>query len=214
MQPSWGSGELAAVTGLCRLAGKQKPAEMWNAGFFLNVLMPFEARAHLCPNMLFDNVPLPPLGGRNRAPKHRSRAELRGETSASCPTKGPHGAVAPQGDHSGLLEQSHCCDVGLGKKARKGKGPSAPTCTGHRRHRSPLSSFSERCRTDPLKCQAEGHPTGAISPCQGCTFPALAGTGARMLGRDTGNGRIWALCTSHGPASASSYTQDPSLPSE
>lgn len=65
MQLSQGSGQFAAATGLCRLAGKQEPAEMWTAGFFLNVSIPFEVRAHLCPNMLFTNVSSPPLRGRS-----------------------------------------------------------------------------------------------------------------------------------------------------
>lgn len=47
--------------------GKHKPVEMWAAGFFLNVSMPFEARALLCPNMLFVIVP---CAGRICAPKH------------------------------------------------------------------------------------------------------------------------------------------------
>lgn len=34
----------------------------------------------------------------------------------------------------------------------------------------PLISFRERCGTKPLKCQAQGYPTGAISLCQGCSW--------------------------------------------
>lgn len=100
LQLSRGSGELAAVTGLRRPAGKQEPAEMWTAGFFLNVSMPFEARAHLRPNMLFANMPSPPLGGRNRAPKHRSRAELRAKPPHPALPKGPIGLC-----HLGVIIQ-------------------------------------------------------------------------------------------------------------
>lgn len=170
---------------LRRLAGKQEPYKK-TTGFFPNVLMPLEARAHLCPNMLFANVPLRCLGGRNRAPKYRSRAELQGKTSASCPAKGSHGATAPRGDHSGLLEQSHCCDVGLGRKARKGEGPSALKCMGHCRHQSPLSSFSERWGTDPLKCRASvpfplardirSPPLQALGPARLAETQAVAGS--------------------------------------
>lgn len=149
------SGELTAVTGW-------GSTNLWRCGlqgFFL-----FEARAHLCPNTLFVVVPSPPLGGRICAPQHRSRAELQGESSTSSPAKGPRGAAAPRGDQSGLLERNHPITWHWVEMQGSFCSTGAPQAA------KPLSTFRERCGTKPLKCQAEEHPTGAISPCQGCSW--------------------------------------------
>lgn len=99
--------------------------------------------------------------------------------------KGPMGL-----QHLGVIIRgcwsSHCCDVGLGRKARKGEGPSALKCMGHCRHQSPLSSFSERWGIDPLKCRASvpfplardirSPPLQALGPARLAKTQAVAGS--------------------------------------
>lgn len=76
----------------------------------------------------------------------------------------------------------------------------------------PLSTFRERCRTKPLKCQPEGHPTGGISPCQGCVWAFRDTHPPGHQGLCTSpRHRCWQnpdTGTSHGPTSASPLTPE------